>query len=110
MKKFISVLSFLCVISTSITSARAAEEFTLKIKDHHFIPETLEIPAGEKVKIIILNEDSTPEEFESYELNREKIIGGNSKGIVFVGPLEAGAYPFFGEFNMDTAKGKIIAK
>lgn len=88
----------------------AAEEFTLKIKDHYFIPETLEIPAGEKVKIIILNEDSTPEEFESYELNREKIIGGNSKGIVFVGPLEVGNYPFFGEFNMDTAKGQIIAK
>ena len=110
MKKFISILSLVCVLVISATSAQAAEEFTLTIKDHHFIPETLEIPAGEKVKIVILNQDSTPEEFESYELNREKIIGGNSKGIVFVGPLDAGTYPFFGEFNMDTAKGQIIAK
>lgn len=110
MKKLLGVLSLLSVLSLAVSSAQAAEEFNLKIKDHHFIPETLEIPAGEKVKIIILNEDSTPEEFESYELNREKIIGGNSKGIVFVGPLDAGTYPFFGEFNMDTAKGRIIAK
>jgi hypothetical protein len=110
MKKLLGTLALMCILISSVSSARAAEEFTLKIKDHHFIPETLEIPAGEKVKIIILYEDSTPEEFESYELNREKIIGGNSKGIVFVGPLEAGTYPFFGEFNMDTAKGQIIAK
>ncbi len=97
---------FLC----GMPSAKAADEFTLIIKDHKFVPETLEIPAGEKVKIVIDNQDTTPEEFESYELNREKIIPGNSKGIVFVGPLEPGSYPFFGEFNMDTAKGVILVK
>jgi hypothetical protein len=88
----------------------AAEEFTIVIKDHKFSPETTTIPADQKVKLIIDNQDSTPEEFESYELNREKIIGGGKKGIVFVGPLKPGTYPFFGEFNMDTAKGQIIAK
>jgi hypothetical protein len=92
-----------------VSQAQAAEAM-LVIKDHKFIPEALEIPAGQKVKITIDNQDPTPEEFESHELNREKIIPGHSKGIVFVGPLEAGEYPFFGEFNMDTAQGKIIAK
>jgi hypothetical protein len=87
-----------------------AEEYTLVIKDHKFLPETLEVPAGQKVKIKIANQDPTPEEFESYELNREKIIRGNSTGIVFVGPLAPGSYPFFGEFNMGTAKGQIVAK
>ncbi len=88
----------------------AAADYTLTIKDHKFSPEALEIPAGQKVKITIHNQDPTPEEFESHELNREKIIGGNSKGVVFVGPLEPGSYPYFGEFNMDTAKGTIVAK
>ena len=60
-------------------------------------------------KLIIYNNDKTPEEFESYELNREKIIMGNSKSIVFIGPLEPGKYPFFGEFNIKTAQGIIIA-
>ena len=66
--------------------------------------------AGEKVKLLIVNEDSTPEEFESHKLQREKIIRGNSKGTVFVGPLKPGTYPFFGEFNEDTAQGQVVAK
>lgn len=85
-------------------------EITLKIKNHLFSPASLTIPAGKKIKLIVINEDPTPEEFESYELNREKIIPGGGKAIIFIGPLEPGTYPFFGEFNMDTAKGEIIAE
>jgi hypothetical protein len=107
-KRFLVILTTFAVLTIGI--AKAEGEYTLTIKDHKFIPETLEIPGGQKVKLTIINEDPTPEEFESYELNREKIIPGNSKGIVFVGPLDAGTYPFFGEFNMDTAKGQIVAK
>ena len=83
---------------------------TVTIKDHRFIPEDVEIPAGQKVKLIVKNEDATPEEFESFELNREKIVAGKSQAVIFIGPVSAGAYPFFGEFNKDTAKGRLIAK
>ncbi len=92
------------------TAAFAAEEFTIIIKDHKFSPEVLEVPAGRKIKLIVDNQDPTPEEFESHDLAREKIIGGNRKGKVFIGPLEPGEYSYFGEFNMDTAQGVIIAK
>ncbi|PJB73032.1 MAG: cupredoxin domain-containing protein [Alphaproteobacteria bacterium CG_4_9_14_3_um_filter_47_13] len=109
-KGLAAIIGICALISFAGTQVMAAEDYTLRIKDHHFIPETLEIPAGEKVRIVIVNEDPTPEEFESYELNREKIIKGHGKGVVFVGPLNAGTYPFFGEFNMDTAKGQIVAK
>jgi hypothetical protein len=109
-KLFILFLTAIPLLCMDTAPARAADEYTLTIKDHKFVPETLEIPAGQKVKISIVNEDPTPEEFESYELNREKIIQGNSKSIVFVGPLDPGTYPFFGEFHMDTAKGQIVAQ
>ena len=59
---------------------------------------------------MIKNEDATPEEFESHALNREKIIPGNSEGVVFVGPLDTGEYPFVGEFHEDSAQGKLIVK
>lgn len=85
-------------------------EFTIVIKDHKFQPEELKVPAGKKIKLTVVNEDPTPEEFESFELNREKIIGGGRKAIIFIGPLKPGTYPFFGEFNMDTAQGRIIAE
>lgn len=82
----------------------------LVIKDHLFYPAEVRVPANKKVKLLIINQDDTPEEFESYELNREKVIMGNSRSVVFIGPLAPGEYPFFGEFNMSTAQGVVIAE
>jgi hypothetical protein len=106
------VQQFLAVglmLSTNIALAETPI-FELTIRDHLFYPAELVVPAGTKVKLLISNEDATPEEFESYELNREKVILGGKKTVIFIGPLSAGEYPFFGEFNMATAQGKVIAK
>jgi heme/copper-type cytochrome/quinol oxidase subunit 2 len=84
--------------------------FEIEIRDHLFHPEELRIPSGTKVKLLVYNRDSTPEEFESYELNREKVIMGGRKANIFIGPLEPGTYPFFGEFNPKTAQGRVIAE
>lgn len=84
--------------------------FELVIRDHLFYPAEIVVPAGQKIKLFISNEDDTPEEFESYELNREKVILGGRKTAIFIGPLRPGVYPFFGEFNMKTAQGRVIAK
>jgi len=96
-------------ILLSTSSLAATPEFELEIRNHLFLPDTLVIPASTKVKLIIYNRDPTPEKFESYELNREKVILGGRKAIVFIGPLAPGKYPFFGEFNPQTAIGTIIA-
>lgn len=85
------------------------EFYDIVIKDHKFTPETLMVPAGVKIKLIVDNQDPTPEEFESHDMNREKIIAGNTKATIFVGPLEPGKYHYFGEFNMDSANGYIVA-
>jgi len=65
---------------------------------------------GKKVKLIVENKDSTPEEFESKQLNREKVIPGKTTATIFIGPLKPGEYKFVGEFNEKTAKGVIVAK
>ncbi len=82
--------------------------YELEIRDHLFQPEELHIPAHTKVKLVVYNRDPTPEEFESYELNREKVIMGGRKANIFIGPLEPGIYPFFGEFNPGTAQGRVV--
>ena len=82
----------------------------LTIRDHLFLPSRITVPAGQKIKLLVINEDPTPEEFESYELNREKVIVGNSKAVIFIGPLAPGEYPFFGEFNPKTAQGVVVAE
>jgi hypothetical protein len=104
------ILPTLLVFACAPAFAAEPPQFTLTLRNHHFVPAQLTIPANTKVKLLIVNEDSTPEEFESHELNREKIVTGKGKITVFVGPLKPGRYPFFGEFHMDTAQGVLIAK
>ena len=91
-------------------SLAADLEMGLTIKDHQFIPATLKVPAGKKIKLIVSNMDSTPEEFESHQLNREKVIAGNAKATIYIGPLSPGQYPFWGEFNAKTAQGVVVAE
>jgi hypothetical protein len=91
-------------------SSAAEAEFALIIKDHRFVPTDLKVPAGQKFKLVVHNQDATPEEFESHDLNREKVIAPNSKAGIFIGPLKPGKYSFVGEFNQATAKGVLIAE
>lgn len=88
----------------------ADADYTLVIRDHHFNPALLTVPAGRKIKLLIENQDAAPEEFESHALNREKVIAGHGKGTVYIGPLAPGRYPFVGEFNEATARGEIVAQ
>jgi len=94
----------------ALPSSVGAANYEIVIENHHFIPSELEVSADEKHRLIVINRDATPEEFESYELNREKIVAGNSRITVFLSPLDAGTYPFFGEFNAETAQGRLIVK
>lgn len=85
-------------------------QFELAIRNHLFEPVEVTIPANTKVRLVVRNLDPTPEEFESWELNREKVILGGDSAVIFVGPLPAGDYPFFGEFNPKTAQGRLLAR
>ena len=107
---FILILQLLFSIFLSAEVLAATPVIDIEIKNHLFIPSEIIIPKNTKVKLVIYNRDDTDEEFESYELNREKVIIGKRKGIIFIGPLPAGEYPFFGEFFPKTAQGNVIVK
>jgi len=97
------------LMAFAATAGAEVPSFTLEIRDHLFYPAELVIPANTKVRLIVINRDKTPEEFESYELNREKVIMGGAQAVIFIGPLAPGDYPFFGEFNPKTAQGVVRA-
>jgi plastocyanin len=91
--------------------ARAADDtFTLTIQNHRFDPAQLDVPAGKKLKLVVRNLDPTPEEFESRDLKREKVIAGKGQASISIGPLKPGTYKFAGEFHEGTAQGQIVAK
>lgn len=92
-------------------SAQTAEpEVLLIIKNHRFEPAEIKVAAGKRVKLVVHNQDSTPEEFESHSLGREKVIPAGAKASLFIGPLKPGRYTFFGEYNEKTAKGVVVAE
>ena len=105
-----SVAVLLAASLPTLLFAAGEGEYSLALENHRFTPDRLEIPAGKKVKVTVENKDATPEEFESNVLRIEKVIPGKSKGIVFIGPLKPGEYPFIGEYNEKTAKGVVVAK
>jgi hypothetical protein len=95
----------------SASAALAADDtFTLTIKDHRFEPARLDVPAGKKLKLVVKNLDPTPEEFESHDLKRKKVIAGNGQATIIIGPLKPGSYKFVGEYHESTAQGQIVAK
>lgn len=87
-----------------------AKTYTLTIENHRFAPSELNVRAGEHVQLLVINKDESPEEFESEDLRREKIIKGGSEVRINIGTLRPGIYKFVGEFHADTARGAIIAK
>ena len=108
-KKFV-LLAALFMISILSVSFADEDNYVIMIKDHIFSPAELVVPADKKVKIVIENHDLTVEEFESFDLNREKVVSGNGKIVIFVGPLKPGRYKYFGDFHQDTAQGIIVAQ
>ena len=94
-----------------VPAAVAADDtFTVTIKDHRFNPARLDVPAGKKLKLVVINLDPTPEEFESHDLKREKVIAGKGQVSIAIGPLKPGTYKFVGEHHEATAQGQIVAK
>ena len=109
-----SILAVLGVAALALSTPQAAysdeDGFTLTINGHRFEPQELAIPAGKKVTLAVKNLNATPSEFESTDLNREKVVVGGSTITLFIGPLRPGSYEFFDDFNADTPHGHIIAK
>jgi plastocyanin len=104
------VLAGFAAFMIAAPAAVQAQEVTVTIKNHRFEPAELKVPANKRVKVTVINDDATPEEFESHEMKVEKVIPGKSKAVVRIGPLRPGSYPFFGEFHEKTAKGTVVAE
>jgi hypothetical protein len=90
--------------------ALANEGIPLKLKDHKFTPAEIHVKANVPNLIVMTNEDTTAEEFDSTSLKVEKVVAGNSSGNVRLRPLAPGRYPFMGEFHSGTAQGVVIAE
>lgn len=75
-----------------------------------FTPTRLEVPAQDRVKIILRNEGQMPVEFESLSLRKEKVLGPGVQSFVVLRGPSPGEYDFFDDFHPDAVKGVIVVK
>ena len=93
---------------TSYSALAQRQEFIVILKNHLFYPAEITIPSNKKIKLIIDNQDDSIEEFDSFSLNREKVLFPQQKSIIYIGPLPVGSYTFFGEYHPNSARGVVI--
>lgn len=106
----INVILFSLLLLFTVNAQAQRPEYHIAIKNHLFYPEKIVIPANKKIKLIINNQDENIEEFDSFDLNREKVIFPNQQAVIFIGPLPVGEYSFFGEYHPHSARGKVVVK
>jgi plastocyanin len=106
----LALTAALLLAAAAAPLSAAEPEVLLVIREHKFEPAEVKVPANQRIKLVVHNQDATPEEFESHALSREKVVPPRSKATIYIGPLKPGRYPFVGEFHEATAKGVILAE
>ena len=105
-----AVAVLLASLLAGAPAARADDLPVLVFRQHRFEPSRIEVPANVKFRLLVRNTDDTADEFESTDLNREKLVPPGQTITVFLGPLPPGEYHFFGDFHQDTAQGVLVAR
>lgn len=82
----------------------------IRFVDHHFSPQTLVVHAGQPLQIKVVNSSQEKIEFESFSLNREKVIQPGESVTLRLPALHAGSYDFYDDFHSDVPEGAIVAK
>lgn len=106
---FFTLISFF-LISLRTLYALDVQTLEIEIKDHKFIPDIVKAASGKLIHLVVHNRDDIVEEFESHDLNREKLVPPNSSIKIVLAPLEKGSYKFFGDFHQETAQGVLVVE
>ena len=95
----------------AVASATPASEPTvvLTLKNHRYEPAAINVPAGRKIHVHLVNQDGAMEEFDSSDLRVEEDVTPHGATDFTVGPLKPGTYAFMGEAHPATAEGHFTA-
>jgi hypothetical protein len=108
--KFLIFIALTISIEGAPLSNHSGKIPEIDFSNHHFSPQTLVVPAGQPLQIKVVNSSREKIEFESFSLNREKVIEPGESITVRLPALRAGSYDFFDDFHQDVTQGVIVAR
>ena len=91
-------------------AARASDvTVALAAHDQGWEPAEIEAGTGARIRLEITNKTAAAIEFESFELNRERVVQPGQTAAVYVSDLKEGTYEFFDDFHQER-KGKLVVR
>ena len=111
--KNLNAVFWLIVLVTVMFPAGARGDDTvieLRFENRRFMPQTITVAANQPVTLRITNASKEAIEFESFKLNREKVVGPGETIIVRLPALRPGSYDFYDDFHQDVPAGSMIVK
>jgi plastocyanin len=110
MSAILALLAPFAMAEESLTKVNASGQIEIMLDEHSFSPSEIHVKAGKSIQLLVKNNDSTPEEFDSHDLKTEKVIAAGTSGVIRLRPLAPGRYSFSGEYHSDTAKGVLVVE
>jgi hypothetical protein len=112
MKNSIAVFRLIVLLIVLVPAGARGDDtvIELRFENHRFTPQTITVPANQALTLRITNASKEPIEFESFKLNREKVVGPGETITVRLPALRPGSYDFYDDFHQDVPAGSIIAK
>jgi hypothetical protein len=105
----LGLIAGLSWIGPSVQAQETVVSVQISVKDHRFQPAEIHVAANKPIMLRIKNLDATPMEFESVTLRVEKVVAGNSEGIIRLRALSPGRYDFFDDFRPET-RGTLVTQ
>lgn len=107
-----ALLALATFAPTRMFAQPAASGDTIEIRyaDRRFTPLEIEVPAQQALTLKVINTSKERIEFESFRLNREKVVGPGETLVLHLPPLKAGSYDFFDDFHDNVPEGTIVAR
>jgi hypothetical protein len=98
------------LIAAGISRAEDDPVFRIEFNDGKVTPQRLEVPAKRRFKLELHNVGTSPAEFESKELRKEKVLAPGASSTLVIRTLDPGEYDFFDDFHPDAPPAVLIAK
>ncbi len=106
-----------CALALAVAAGGAAGaapeaplEFTVVLDDGRIEPARLTVPAGRRVKLVVVNRGTGACEFESDEPRVEKVLPPGASSFVVLPPLRPGSYHFTDEYNPDSPGLELVVQ
>jgi hypothetical protein len=110
MKRLIAFFSLIALAAIALDARADDLTVELRYENRRFTPRTITVPANQPFKIKVINASKEAIEFESFKLNREKVVRPGGTATINMPALKPGTYDFNDDFHDDVPAGEIIVK